>query len=346
MKALVLHAPGQVRIDDVAKPVPGPTDVLVHVRACGVCGSDLAREAGAAHHFPIILGHEFAGEVTEVGSEVERWAAGARVVAVPLLPCFACANCRAGLYALCADYSFIGSRRDGGMAEFCIAPERNLFPLPDKLGFAEGVLFEPATVTLHGLLMLPKPGRYRTVVVLGVGTIGAFGIQWARSLGASKIIAADIRDDALALASAVGAATTINSAKENVVEIVMRDTDGGADLVIETAGVPASQTVAWELARPRGHVLQVGTATRPVDFPPEVFEKLLRRELTVHGSWMSYSIPFPGREWTMTAEAFVSGRLIWEPVISHRLLLGESVQAFSLARTSCGKVLIEMKNTE
>ncbi|NOZ19939.1 MAG: galactitol-1-phosphate 5-dehydrogenase [Planctomycetes bacterium] len=346
MKALVLHAPGQAKVDDVERPVPGPKDVLVGVRACGVCGSDLAREAGGAHHFPIILGHEFAGEVAEVGEQVEKWKPGDRVVAVPLLPCFACANCERGLFALCADYSFIGSRCDGGMAEFCVVPEGNLFPLPDELIFAQGALFEPATVTLHGVLALPKPGAYRSVVVLGVGAIGAFGIQWAKTLGASKVIAVDIREDSLELALAVGAAVTVNSREENAIERVMGETKGGAELVIETAGVPASQTAAWQLARPRGRVLQVGTAAKPVEFPAEVFECLLRRELTVHGSWMSYSDPFPGREWSMTAETFASGQLIWEPILSHRLPLSEAAGAFSLAHRSCGKVLIETGSVE
>ena len=281
-----------------------------------------------------------------MGSDVEKWHVGDRVIAVPLLPCFACANCEAGRFALCRDYSFIGSRCDGGMAEFCVVPERNLFDLPDELSFAQGALFEPATVTLHGVLMLPKLDTYRSVVVLGVGAIGAFGIQWAKTLGASKVIAVDIRDDALHLASAVGAALTIDSRGGDVVSRVAEETDGGADLVIETAGVPASQTVAWELPRPQGRVLQVGTAARPVEFPAEVFERLLRRELTVHGSWMSYSVPFPGREWTLTAEAFVSGQLVWEPILSHRLPLSEAARAFCLARASCGKVLVTMDDAE
>jgi len=347
MKAVVLHGPDDLRVEEVETPQPGEGEALLRVTACGICGSDLARVAGEAHRFPIILGHEFSGTVEAVGTGVRRWKVGQRVAAIPLVPCFKCGWCRKGCYSLCRDYSFLGSSLPGAMAEYCVVPQRNLIRMSRGVSAVQAASMEPATVPLHALLMLPSRLRSsETLVVLGVGTIGLYAVQWAKARVRSRIIAVDVRDSVLELAREFGADVIINAASEDAVEAVMAQTEGeGAHVVVETAGVARSQVDAWRMVRGRGVVIQVGTAPAPVEFPPEVFERLLRREITVKGSWMSYSKPFPGREWKMTADAFAKGVLRCEPMISGRFSLEEAVEAFEFCRDpqkGWGKVMFEV----
>ncbi len=150
MKAAVLHAQGDIRYGEWATPEVSPGDVLIKVRATGICGSDIPRVlGGAAHHYPIVLGHEFAGEVARVGADVTRVKVGDRATGAPLIPCFQCEDCQRGDYSQCKHYSFIGSRQQGSYAEFLCLPERHVVRFDANVDFAQGAFFEPSTVALH-----------------------------------------------------------------------------------------------------------------------------------------------------------------------------------------------------
>ena len=329
MFAAVLHAPADLRYEQVAIPACGDHEVLIRVRAAGVCGSDLDRVMKTGtYKFPTIPGHEFSGEVAEVGRMVRRHKPPARVVVAPLLPCLQCESCSRGDYGMCDSYGYLGSRTNGGFAQFAVAPEQNLLQLPDEVSFAEGAMVEPAAVTLHGMMRVGvQPGE--AVAVLGCGPIGLCAIQFARIMGAGRVIAVDIARDKLELAGAVGAEQCIDSSLVDAVQAIRDSTSGkGVEVSIETAGVAHTQEQCLRIAKKKGRVLYLGTAHKDVLIPPGSFECIVRNELCIRGSWNSYSAPFPGVEWHATLLYIARGALKLRPLISHTFGLSEASRVF------------------
>lgn len=327
MKAAVLHAPGDLRIEQAAMPSLADKEdhVLLKVAAAGICGSDIDRVMKTGtYHFPTIPGHEFCGEIAEVGSKVLNWKPGDRVVAAPILPCRKCSSCQEGNYGQCDNYNYLGSRTDGGFAEYVAVPESNLIRLPDEVSYLEGAAIEPAAVTLHGIMRLRfSPGD--TAVILGCGAIGLFAVQMAKIMGATHVIAADIDEEKLEFARKAGADTSINAIKTKVVAEILNLTDGkGADIVIETAGTSITQVQSIEVCKKHGQILYLGTAHKDVVIPPHVFEHIVRNEVTITGSWNSYSAPFPGREWTAVIQFLQEKRLDIKSFITHQYPLEEA----------------------
>lgn len=332
MFASVLHGREDIRYESVAKPEPGPHQVLIDVRATGVCGSDIPRVlSDGAHFYPMVLGHEFAGVVAQIGTEVNGWEIGDRVAVAPLVPCLKCDECMVGRYSACPNYSFIGSREFGALAQYVAVSATNLVKLADNLSFEQGAMVEPSTVAIHGL----RVGGYRPgghVAVLGGGTIGAFAAQWARILGAKSVTVIDIDKDRLTLAAQIGANHVIDSATEDVrlrsAEITAQK---GFDHVFETAGQNATQALAMQLVAAGGDITLIGNSHRDLAFPASTFELLNRKEVTLTASWMSYSAPFPGPEWTDTVHYMSTGQLRGAPELLHGCFrLDEVADAFQL----------------
>jgi len=300
MKAAVLHGPEDIRCEELPLPKMGKGDVLVKTKAVGICGSDVPRVWGrAAHFYPIVLGHEISGEVVKVGKEVKKFSPQDRVAIIPLIPCFSCSACQQGQYSSCKNYSFIGSRRDGGFAEFVSVPEKNLIKLPEKMSFEEGALIEPASVALYALMRGEFKGG-ESIAILGLGTIGMLVLEWTKLFGAREILCFDVVEEKLKIAQKLGADLCVDSGKRHLESTVSHILEEGVDLVVETVGIPATQLQALELVRPRGRVVYVGTPHKNVEFTPEQFEKILRKEISITGSWMSYSAPFPGKAWNLS----------------------------------------------
>jgi L-iditol 2-dehydrogenase len=330
MKGAVLHAPGDVRFEDVPIPSIRPTEVLLRVKAAGNCGSDLKRiMVEGTHVFPCIPGHEFSGEVAEVGEGVEGWQPGDRVTAAPMLPCFRCEWCLQGQYNLCDDYDYVGSRSHGAFAEYMKIPAFNLVKLPDTVSDEAGAMTDPAGVALHALRRAGGVGPGDVVVVLGAGPIGLFACQWAALMGAGKVIATDILDEKLEIARALGVPVCLNSAKQDVVMGIMEETGGkGADLLIETAGSVETHRQALLAARKRGRIVHIGRAYTDVLLADEVFTKIFRRELAVYGAVNTNFSPHD-HEWKTTVDYLASGAIRTEPLVSHRLpmsAVGETFQ--------------------
>ena len=250
MKAAVLEAERQLAYRDVADPVPGDGEVLLEVRASAVCGSDVHRYLRGHRTYPMIMGHEAAGIVSAIGPGVDESLRGRHAALIPLVPCHACAQCRAGRFSACATYSFIGSRRDGAFAQLVALPASNLLLVPDDLPFEAAALIEPSTVARHMLDL----GHFRsgdTAVVFGAGSIGLMLVQWLRILGARLIVASDLVAGNREAARALGAHVTLDPAHDDVAAEVVRLTGGGADLVLEATGSPAALGQTIEVARPR-----------------------------------------------------------------------------------------------
>ena len=328
------------------KPVPKDGEVVVKVKYTGICGSDVPRVNGdACHFFPNVLGHEFSGTVEQVGKDVTTLRVGDRVAGIPLIPCMKCVDCQQGNYSLCKHYSFIGSRRFGSFAEYVAVPEANAVKFEDEVSFEQGAFFEPATVALHGLLRTPYQGGKR-VAILGGGTIGMFVMQWAKIFGAKEAVVFDIADERLALGKKLGATAGINTLDEDFMNQAMALTDGrGFDYVFETAGNTITMKMAFQLAANKANVCFVGTPTRELRFTVEEWENMNRKEFTLTGSWMSYSSPFPGKEWELVAHYFKTGDLKFDDsFIFKKIPLSRIPEAFEMYKTPGtvkGKILID-----
>ncbi|MGK4354912.1 galactitol-1-phosphate 5-dehydrogenase [Enterobacter cloacae] len=319
MKSVVINAEGNVRVEE--RPVPqiqDADDVLVRIVCSGLCGSDIPRIfAKGAHYYPITLGHEFSGHVEACGADIKDLQAGDAVACIPLLPCFSCPECEKGYYSLCKQYQFVGSRSDGGNAEYIVVKRANLFRLPAEMAIEDGAFIEPITVGLHAF-HLASGCKDKNVIIVGAGTIGLLAMQCALALGAKSVTAIDINDDKLALATTLGATQVFNSRTLSTDDILNALKDNRFDqLVLETAGTPQTVSLAIDIAGPQAQVALVGTLHHDLNLPAATFGKILRKELTLLGSWMNYSAPWPGEEWETAVRLLTGKKLQLEPLIAH-----------------------------
>jgi L-iditol 2-dehydrogenase len=328
MKAVVLENKGVMTRQDIPTPEPSPGQLILKVKAASICGSDISRYVKGHRLYPLILGHEAAGVVSAVGEGVSGDLLGKHAAIIPLVPCFHCEECQRGYYSACHSYSFIGSRQDGGFAEYVEIPARNALILPDTLSFEAAALIEPSTVARH-LLDLGgfRPGQ--TAMVFGAGSIGLMLVQWLRILGAGLILCSDVIEDNLKVAEKVGAHHVFNPTQSDVKAEVRRLTGEGVDLSIEAAGAPQALAQTIQVTRPRGTVVCGGNQPLGTSLPMQFIEDLMRKELTLVGGFMSYSAPFPGHEWTDTIAAIQEGSLDMNAMISHHFPLTAAPDIFA-----------------
>lgn len=338
MKAAVLHGTKDVRFEEIVDPIIAENEILVKVRCSGICGSDIPRVLGkGAHYYPIILGHEFSGEVVEIGKSVKGVSVGERVVGAPLLPCHKCVDCLRGDYAQCKNYSFVGSRENGSWAQYVKIPAKNAVKLPLEVTYEQGAFFEPLTVALHGLFLMDFKGGV-DVSIVGMGTIGLLTLQCARNLGAKRITVFDIDNDRLAIAKELGADICLNTGNDGFREIVSNETKGrGFKMVIDTAGVQFTQKLCLEIAENKGKVMFISTPTSNLTLSPKEFEQINRKELTLQGSWMSYSPPFPGKEWEL-AGYYLSKSLVSIDRLIDRIIPLSEIESAVIDLAIAGKV--------
>lgn len=319
MRAAVLHSPGDIRLQEVPRPViTGPGQVLLRVEACGVCGSDIGRMmVKGAHRMPLICGHEFSGRIVDASDDVTDFALGDLVTVPPLIPCNRCPRCREGQFSLCEDYDYFGSRRDGAYTETVLSPVTNVLKVPAGVDPVAAAMTDPAAIALHALRKT-KLRAGSSVAVVGAGPIGLFAIQFARISGATRIAAIDVSQQKLSMASQAGA------------DAVFLDADScgeqfpeGFDVVFESAGVPVAENAAVRLCAPQGEAVFVGIPLVDVPLTVENYAHFLRQEVTLLGSWNSFSAPWPGSEWTDTLQWFASGALRWEFMVTHDLSIDE-----------------------
>ena len=327
MKAVVLENKGVLTYKEVPTPEPGPGQVRLKIKAISICGSDIKRFVDGHRMYPLVLGHETSGIIDRVGESVSKSYVGKHAAIIPLVPCFECEQCQRGFYSACHSYSFIGSRRAGGFAEYVDLPESNAFLLPDEISFEHAALIEPSTVARH-MLALGDFKRGQTAIVLGAGSIGLMIVQWLRILGADQILVTDILEDNLQIASKIGADVTLNPSKVDVVREVQKLLGDGADLTLEATGVPEVLEQTLPITRPRGKVVLAGNQPLDKSLSLTFIENMMRREISLIGCFMSYSEPFPGHEWTETITALLDGSLDMESLISHRFPLSKAPEIF------------------
>ncbi len=327
MKALVLAQNAAVEYRDVPDPVrPGPEWALVRVACSGICNSDIHRGfEGAAYHYPLIMGHEFSGVVEEPAA-AGRFPAGARVVVFPLIPCRRCIPCQTGDYAQCVDYDYLGSRRDGAFAERVWAPEVNLMAVPQGVSLQDAAPTEPCAVALHGVGRLDiRPGDVGAV--FGGGPIGNMAAQWMRLRGCSPVFVVDIDDRKLALAREMGFTPVDSRSGDPAAQIRERSGGAGADRVVEAIGLPLTFLQAVQCAARFGQVVFMGNIRGAFPVGESDFSSILRRELTILGTWNSRVVPEGRNDWT-TVLSHLGGRIEVARLVSHTPPLSEGAEIF------------------
>jgi L-iditol 2-dehydrogenase len=326
MKALLLTAPSQLELVDFPDPQPAAGEVLVRVRACGICGSDIHGWDGSTgrRRPPLIMGHEAAGEIAALGPGVDGWRVGERVTFDSTISCGECADCRAGRINLCARRRVVGVapaeyRQHGAFAEYLALPARILYRLPVGLTFPQAAMIEPVSIAIHAVQRV-KVATTDTVVVVGSGMIGLLVIQALRWAGARRIVAVDLEPKRLALAREFGATDTFQSASGDVAAEVARLTGGaGADLAFEVVGVSPSLQLALACLRRGGSAVLVGNLAAKTDFP---LQSVVTRELTLFGSCSSAG------EYPLCLDLIARGVIRVEPMISAVAPLAEGAAWF------------------
>jgi len=327
MKTAVLYGKKDLRIERRKIPQPGINQVLIRVKAVGLCGSDIHfYEFGRIGDFvvtdPIILGHECSGLVVEVGRKVTRVSVGDQVVVEPGFPCGKCEFCRSGRYNVCRQVPFLGTPpTNGAFAEFIVAPQDFVFKFPAHLSFEEATLAEPLAVAVQAV----KRGKValgETAVVIGAGPIGLSILQTLVSTGISKVYITDLDDFRLRKAEKLGAAKVVNGQKKKLRDVLNKSGDTGVDVAFEAVGNYDTINEAIAVARPGGRVVLVGIPLKKeVSF--NIYE-ILTKELDLVSVWR-YLRAFP-----VALALLGAGRINTAEMITHRFLLDNIQQAFSL----------------
>ena len=345
MRALVKESAGPgIVMREVPVPTCGPSEALIKVHHAGVCGTDLhiwEWDSWASSRLkpPVVVGHEFAGEITQLGVEAARTgllAVGDLVTAEGHVVCGQCLQCRLGAAHLCRRTRIIGVDRDGAFADYIVMPVSNVMKL-DGIPTEIGAIMDPMGNAVHTVLEAEVPGS--TVLVIGCGPIGCFAVGVARAAGASLVVASDLNPKRLELACAMGAHVTLNPSRDDVVARVRELTAGdGVDLVCEMSGHPSGHAHAFAAARMGGRINLLGTPNRSteVDFARDVIFK----GLTIYG--------VTGRKmyetWHQMQRFLQAGQLDPRPVITHRFPLDRIADAIQVIKDGqAGKVILEVK---
>jgi 2-desacetyl-2-hydroxyethyl bacteriochlorophyllide A dehydrogenase len=291
MKAAVWYGGKDIRIEDVPKPKIRNDEVLVKVKAAGICGSELHAYEGVSQRRtpPLVMGHEFAGEVTEIGKDVNDLKLGVRITVDPLKRCGVCTPCVRGQGNVCRNVKLFGLHTDGAFAEYVAVPALNCYVLPDYVSYEEGAMTEPLSVALRAVNNTDvKLGD--TVVVIGAGIIGLSILKAARTAGAGRLIVTDIVDYRLDFAKTLGADITINSMTQDSVSRIMELTNGvGADIVFEAVGLEATVQQGINMLAIGGKLTVVGMMSKTMTLN---VLSIVSRELQIRGSYAYASDDF------------------------------------------------------
>ncbi|OHB66237.1 MAG: galactitol-1-phosphate 5-dehydrogenase [Planctomycetes bacterium RBG_13_63_9] len=330
MKALVLSQYDRLDYQEVPRPQVEPEEVLVEVKACGICGSDVHGMDGSSGRRipPIVMGHEASGVIAELGDRVSDWQVGDRVTFDSTVYCGRCHFCRRGEVNLCEGRSVLGVsckefRRQGAFAQYVAVPQRIVYRLPETLSFEHAAMVEPVSIAMHAVGRLPI-SLSDTAVVVGAGMIGLLAVEALRAAGCGRILAVDVDRGRLELAARLGADETFSPEETAVVAEVLRRTDGrGANVALEAVGIPATVATAIASVRKGGCVALVGNLTPQVDLP---LQAVVTREITLYGSCASRG------EYPAALEMIARGTIDVEPLVSAVAPLSEGAAWFRRLR--------------
>ncbi|MCC8164309.1 MAG: alcohol dehydrogenase catalytic domain-containing protein [Lachnospiraceae bacterium] len=323
MRALRYLGPEKLEVQEVPKPEPKEGEVLVKVKGCGICGSDVHGYYGLTGRRipPMTMGHEFSGEIEALGEGVTQHKVGDRVIVQPINFCGHCENCKKGLTMLCLNKKFFGVlTTDGAMAEYVAVPEKLLYPVPDNSNCYIGALAEPYAVG-YGAVLKAGDLEGKTVLVIGAGTIGACVLQLVKMKNPGKLIVSDLSDARLQNALALGADAVINTKKEDYMEAIAKLTDGGMiDTSIECVGVESSANQSVKCLKVGGTAVWVGMSQKEMT--------LNMQDVVCSGRKVLGSFNYTHEEFGQVAEIVTSGKMATDKLITKVVSLEEAVDVF------------------
>ena len=339
MKAVV-KTKKEVGAEYMEMPMPKiqPDEVLCKVYATGICGSDRDiyewRESKHGLPLPVIMGHEFFGEIIEVGSEVKGFEIGDTIAADSHMPCGKCYLCKTGLSHLCMERGILGHQKDGCFAEYVALPAVAAVKMPKNTKPEYGALMEPMGVVYHAASRVPLSGK--RVLVIGIGALGYMMVDAAKTLGASRVIVCSTNDEKIEICKKNGADFGINSKKENVAEKVMEYTNGvGADVIFEMSGIVDMYNLGIDCAAYGGTMVVVGVPNKDV-VVPNYWGRVMMKQINLMNSF--------GREfyqtWELMADLLETGKLDPGKYVGEILPMSEFEKGFELAKTTMGRVIL------
>jgi L-iditol 2-dehydrogenase len=330
MKAFVVAEPFKFELADVSMPTVGSDEVLVRVGACGICGSDLDILKGTrpmeVTAYPVILGHEFSGEIVELGSGVEGLKPGDKVAIDTIVGCNSCKHCRMGWACHCLNaFHQLGCTKPGGMAEFVAVPQRLVYKLPEEMDLAEAALAEPASCAAHGVSKADiKPGD--SVVIVGVGPIGALALQVASLFSPAHLICVEVDEYRLQAARKLGATHTIRGGGKDVAQQILEITGGlGADAIIECTGNAACIQQTFSYVGTKGRIVVIGV-------PPQQKLEVDFLTMLLKDAVFRPSNGYTTAIWLWVLQLLCNRQIDAQTIITHRLPLNEVLHAFSILR--------------
>lgn len=335
MKAYVLHGINDLRYEDWPMPELKPGWALVRVSAAGICSSDIPRIfTKGTYHFPTIPGHEFCGRVETAADIADSGWVGKRVGVYPLIPCKKCHSCQGGRYETCENYDYLGSRRDGGFAEFVAVPVWNLIELPEAISDIQGALLEPTAVALHAVKRAELfPGA--SICVVGTGAIGLLAGQWAKVLGAGRVVVKGRNEKKREITRQCG------------LEFMSGIPAGEKfDRVVEAVGSEDALTESITVAAPGGRIVLMGNPDGPRKLSQDIYWRVLRKQLTLTGTWNS-SYGGEKNDWTETVHAMAEQSFRSETVVSQVLKGTELITGLEAIRDKAKpycKMVIRWRN--
>ncbi len=335
MKAYVLWDIGKMMQEEVDKPVPGPGEVLVKVKAAGICGSDIPRiYKTGAHVHPLIPGHEFSGEVVELGGQTDAGWLHKRVGIFPLIPCGSCEPCRNQQFELCENYNYLGSRCDGGFAEYVKVPEKNLLALPEQVSFEEAAMLEPMAVSVHAMRRVDiKAGD--CVAVCGLGTIGLLLLMFLQERGITNILVLGNKEFQREKAKDLGIADEnyCDTSKVDAGQWIQKATSGrGVDVFFECVGKNETVKTAIASTAAMGRVMFVGNPYSDMKLDKDIYWRILRKQLVLTGTWNSSFLHDREDDWNYVLEKLRNRRIAPARLISHRFSFADFEQGFLIMR--------------
>ena len=329
MKALNLTAVGKLEYMDMPDPNPQKGEVLLQIRACGICGSDVPRVlTKGTYHFPTVVGHEFAGQIVALGEGVDEKYLGKRAAVFPLLPCFKCKMCEEQQYASCADYNYFGSRCDGGFAEYLAVPLWNIVVADDRAGYEELAMTEPCAVALHAL----RNGGItsgQTVAIFGSGPIGMMAAQLVQIYGSMPLLI-DVDSRKADFAHKLGFANVFAGSSEDAIQFVREKTGGlGADICIEGAGFASALENCLYSVKSFGKIAAMGNPAGEMKISQKAYWELLRKQAALVGTWNS-GYEKGENDWITVIEHINNGKLNLKELITHRYRLSDGIKPFDM----------------
>lgn len=323
MKAYVLYGVNDLRYVDIEKPQCPNGWAIVKVKAAGICSSDIPRIfTKGTYHFPTIPGHEFSGIVESVGNSNDSSLIGKKVGIFPLIPCRTCSQCNNKHYEMCENYDYIGSRRDGGFAEYVSVPIWNLVPFPDNVPFTIAAMLEPLSVALHAI-KLGNIQKGQTVGIIGTGMIGISAAQWAKKIGADNVTVIGRNEEKRKLVENVG----LNYINQNNTNLL-----GLFDVILEAVGTPSSIELSINSTNPGGTIIFMGNPASDIILNQNTYWRILRKQLTIKGTWNSTYDGMNPSDWTEVIESIAKEEININPLISHCFQQNNLMEGLKLMR--------------